>query len=283
MTVDRQPTLASDTSIALLRRATILLFVVTSLLPYVWFAAASFKTPVEIISVPPRLWPSWTLDAFRSALVGHGLLRYVWNSVLVAGATTLITLAVAAPAGYALARLRFGGRRALLALSLAAAMFPQVATAGPIWQLLRAVGLLNTLPGLVLPHVSLSLPLAVWLLASFFRELPVDLEEAALVDGCSRIAVLRRVVAPLAAPGVFTAAILVFINSWNEFFFALLVLSDPTRQTLPLGIALFPGQFTMPWGEIAAASLAATLPLVALVLLLQRRIVSGLVAGALKG
>jgi multiple sugar transport system permease protein len=265
------------------RRATIALFVATSLLPYVWFAAASFKTPVDIIGVPPRLWSAWTLDAFRSAIIGHGLLRYLWNSVLVAGATTVLTLAVAAPAGYALARFRFFGRRALLALALAAAMFPQVATAGPIWRLLRFVGLLNTLPGLVLPHVSLGLPLALWLLASFFRELPVDLEEAALVDGASRLTVLRRVVAPLAAPAVFTTAILVFINSWNEFFFALLVLSDPARQTLPLGIALFPGQFTMPWGEIAAASLAATLPLVALVLLLQRRIVSGLVAGALKG
>jgi multiple sugar transport system permease protein len=244
-----------ERSLSAARGATIAFFVATSLLPYVWFAAASFKTPVDITAVPPRLWSTWTLDAFRSTIIGHGLFRYLWNSLVVAGATTVLTLLV----------------------------FPQVATAGPIWRLLRFVGLLNTLPGLVLPHVSLGLPLALWLLASFFRELPVDLEEAALVDGANRLTVLTRVVAPLAAPAVFTAAILVFINSWNEFFFALLVLSDPARQTLPLGIALFPGQFTMPWGEIAAASLAATLPLVALVLLLQRRIVSGLVAGALKG
>ena len=270
-------------SLRWIRRAAIAAFVVAALAPYVWFAATSLKTPVEITAVPPTLWPSGTLDPFRSALVDHGLLRYVANSLIVAVATTLVTLMVAAPAGYALARLRFGGRRWLLALCLAAAMFPQVAVAGPIWQVLRAIGLLNTLPGLVLPHVSITLPLAVWLLASFFRELPVDLEEAALVDGCTRFEVLRRVVAPLAAPAVFTAAILVFIHSWNEFFFALLILSDPTRQTLPLGIALFPGQYTMPWGEIAAASLVATLPLVALVLALQRRIVAGLVAGALKG
>ena len=270
-------------SLRWLRRVTVGAFVFASLAPYVWFAATSLKTPVEITAVPPRFLPSWTLDPFRSALIDHQLLRYVGNSVIVAGATTLLTLVIAAPAAYALARLRFVGRRALLALCLAAAMFPQVAVAGPIWQVLRTIGLLNTLPGLVLPHISITLPLAIWLLASFFRELPVDLEEAALVDGCTRFTVLRRVVAPLAAPAVFTAAILVFIHSWNEFFFALLILSDPARQTLPLGIALFPGQYTMPWGEIAAASLVATLPLVALVLALQRRIVAGLVAGALKG
>lgn len=272
----------TEAIVPLARRSALALFIVVSVVPYAWFAVTAFKTPVEITAVPPTLWPSWTLEAFRSALVDHALLRYVANSIVVALSTTLATLAIAAPAGYALARLPLPGRQLLLALSLAAAMFPQVATAGPIWQILRSVGLLNTLPGLVAPHVSLTLPLAIWLLASFFRELPASLEDAAFVDGCGRVAVLRWIVAPLAAPAVFTVAILVFINSWNEFFFALLVLSDPSRQTLPLGIALFPGQFTMPWGEIAAASLVATLPLVALVLVLQRRIVAGLVAGALK-
>jgi multiple sugar transport system permease protein len=256
---------------------------VVSLTPYVWFVATSLKSPVEITSVPPRFWPSGTLSAYRSAIVHHGLARYMANSVLVAGATTVIALLVASPAGYALARLSMVGRRLVLGACLAAAMFPQVAIAGPVWRILRALGLLNTLPGLVFPHVSLTLPLAIWLLASFFRDLPADLEEAAMIDGCSRTGALRRVVLPLAAPGMFTAAILVFIHSWNEFFFALLVLSDPAKQTLPVGIALFPGQYTMPWGEIAAASLLATLPLIALVLSLQRRIVHGLVAGAIKG
>ena len=254
-----------------------------SLAPYLWFVSTSLKTPVEITSVPPRFWPSGTLAAYRSALVDHGLARYMANSLVVAVATTATTLIIASPAGYALARLPVAGRSAILALCLAAAMFPQVAIAGPVWRILRLLGLLNTLPGLVLPHVSLTLPLAVWLTASFFKDLPADLEEAARVDGCSRLAAFRRVILPLAAPGVFTAAILVFIHSWNEFFFALLVLSDPSKQTLPVGIALFPGQYTMPWGEIAAASLLATLPLIVLVLPLQRRIVHGLVAGAIKG
>ena len=261
----------------------IALAVTWSLAPFAWFISTSLKTPVEITSVPPRFWPSGTLEAYRSALVDHGLGHYLWNSVVVAGSTTAVALVVASPAAYALARLSFPGRGVILGLSLAAAMFPQVAIAGEVWRILRGLGLLNTRAGLVLPHVSLTLPLAVWLIASFFRELPPDLEEAAMVDGATRLGALRRVVAPLAAPGVFTAAILVFIQSWNEFFFALLVLSDPAKQTLPVGIALFPGQYTMPWGEIAAASLAATLPLVALVLALQRRIVHGLVAGAVKG
>jgi multiple sugar transport system permease protein len=257
--------------------------VTLSLGPFIWFATTSLKTPVEITSVPPRFWPSGTMEPYRSAVGGHGLGGYVQNSAIVAGATTLVSLTLAAFAAYALARLRVPGRRVLLLAVLAASMFPQVAIAGPVWRILRAIGLLNTHTGLVIPYVSLTLPLAIWLLASFFRQLPAELEEAARVDGCTRLGALARVVAPVAAPGVFTAAILVFIYAWNEFFFALLVLSDPVKHTLPVGIALFPGQYTMPWGEIAAASVVATLPLVLLVLLFQRRIVRGLAAGAVKG
>ena len=257
--------------------------VLLSLGPFVWFATTSLKTPVEITSVPPRFWSSGTLEPYRSALVHHGLGGYMRNSAIVAGGTTIVTLAFASLAAYALARLRVPGHRLLLLAVLAAAMFPQIAIAGPIWRVLRALGLLNTHAGLVIPYVSLTLPLAIWLLASFFRELPLELEEAARVDGCTRLGALVRVVAPVAAPGVFTVAILVFVYAWNEFFFALLVLSDPSKHTLPVGIALFPGQYTMPWGEIAAASVAATLPLIVLVLLFQRRIVRGLAAGAVKG
>jgi multiple sugar transport system permease protein len=136
---------------------------------------------------------------------------------------------------------------------------------------------------LVLPYVALTLPLAVWILALFFREIPAELEAAALVDGCSRIGALVRVIVPLSAPGLFTAAILTFIYAWNEFFLALLIVTDPVRQTMPVGIALFQGEYTVPWGEIAAASFITTAPLVAMVLLFQRRIVTGLSAGAIKG
>ena len=168
-------------------------------------------------------------------------------------------------------------------LLLALSMFPQIAIAGPVWRLLSGLGWLNTYHGIVAAYISLSLPIATWVLTIFFKELPYDIEEAALIDGCSRWQVLRLVVFPVAAPGVFTAAILVFIHAWNEFFFALIILTYPAVQTLPVGIALFPGEYTMPWGEIAAASTIATLPLVALTLFFQRRIVQGLSAGAVKG
>ncbi len=251
--------------------------------PYLWFAATSLKTPVEITATPPAFWPSGTLDPYRSALGGHDLLRYARNSAFVAAAATVVTLLLAAPAGYSLGRLRPRGGRLVLALVLAASMFPQVAIAGPIWQALRAIGLLGTRIGLVVPHVALALPLAIWLLASFFHDLPASLEDSARIDGCSRLGALVRVILPIASPGVLTAAILVFILSWNEFFFALLILSDAERQTLPVGIALFEGQYTLPWGEIAAASVVATAPLLLVVWVLQRRIAEGLVAGAVKG
>ena len=148
---------------------------------------------------------------------------------------------------------------------------------------MNAAGALNTLYGLITVYSALSLPLAVWILTTFFKELPVEVEEAAQVDGFTRWQTLTQIVFPMAAPGIFTAALLVFIHAWNEFFFALLVLTNPSLQTLPVGIALFPGEYTMPWGEIAAASTMATLPLIALTLVFQRRIVRGLFAGAVKG
>jgi multiple sugar transport system permease protein len=162
-------------------------------------------------------------------------------------------------------------------------MFPQISIAGPVWRILRTLGLLNTHIGLIVPYVTLTLPLGIWILATFFQELPRDLEDAALIDGWSPMQALLRVIVPLSAPGVFTAAILVFIYAWNEFFFALLIMTERRYQTLPVGIALFQGEFTLPWGEIAAASTVATVPLVLLVLLFQRRIVRGLSAGALRG
>jgi multiple sugar transport system permease protein len=186
-------------------------------------------------------------------------------------------------AGYALARLRFRYKGAIMGALLAVSMFPQISVAGPVWRILQSLGWLNSYPGLIAPYVTLTLPLGVWILASFFRELPVELEDAARIDGCGHMQALFRVVLPLAAPGVFTAAILVFIYAWNEVFVALLIMTQQEYQTLPVGIALFQGQYVLPWGEIAAASTVATVPLVLIVLLFQRRIVRGLSAGAIKG
>lgn len=253
-----------------------------SLAPFLWFVGTSLKTPLEVTAIPPDPWPSGSLEFYRSAFARYDLLHYLGNSVIVAGASTVVTVLLSALAGYALARLRVPRKEWLLGSLLLVAMFPQISIAGPVWRILRALGWLNTYQGLILPYVTLTLPLGVWILTSFFRQLPRDLEDAARVDGWGRLQTLFRVVVPLSAPGVFTAAILVFIYAWNEFFFALLIMTERRVQTLPVGIALFQGEYTLPWGEIAAASTVATVPLVALVLLFQRRIVRGLSAGALK-
>jgi len=254
-----------------------------SLLPFFWFVITSVKSPAQITAIPPQIIPAFQWGFYRSALDEYGLVKYIWNSAIVSGATTLISVAIASLAAYAVARFNLRWARYYLMLLLALSMFPQIAIAGPVWRILSFLGWLNTYHGIIAAYISLSLPFAIWVLATFFHELPYEIEEAAMIDGCTRWQALRIVVLPLAAPGLFTAAILVFIHAWNEFFFALIILTYPAVQTLPVGIALFPGEYTMPWGEIAAASTIATLPLVVLTLLFQRRIVQGLSAGAVKG
>lgn len=255
-----------------------------SLSPFLWFASIGFKPQVEITAIPPNLAPhQLSLAALHEAIFKFGLLHFVKNSVIVAGSTTIMCVFVGCLAAYPLARLRIRYRRVILLSVLAVAMFPQISIAGPVWRILRALGWLNTYQGLIIPYVALTLPLTVWILANFFKQLPVELEEAARVDGAGLFQILTRVIMPLAAPGVFTAALLTFIYSWNEFFFSLLIMTESDVQTLPVGIALFPGEYTMPWGEISAASTVATIPLIVLVLFFQKRIIAGLTAGAVKG
>lgn len=252
--------------------------------PFAWFAMLAFKSHLEITTVPPTIVPraiSW--DAMHAVFLKYHVLLYVKNSAIVAGTTTMLCVIVGTMAAYALTRLPNRFNRAILMVILAAGMFPQIAIAGPVWRILRALGWLNTYQGLILPYLALTFPLAVWILANFFRELPRELEEAAKIDGATPFQSLTMVIVPLAAPGVFTAAILTFIYCWNEFFFALLIMTRSDCQTLPVGIALFPGEYTMPWAEIAAASIVTTMPLIFLTLLFQRRIIAGLTAGAVKG
>lgn len=253
--------------------------VLLSVGPFLWIALTSLKGPAEIAARPPTLVPDGSLDAYRLVFEKHDLLPFLLTSLLVAGSTTVTSVTLGALAAYPLARMRFRFRRLVLLTVLFASMFPQIAIAGGVYRLLQWMGLLASRAGLVLPYTALTLPLAIWILVSFFRELPSELEDAARMDGCGPPAILYRVFLPVAAPSVFTAAILVFIYSWNEFFFALIL----GVKTLPVGIALFPGEHTVPWGEISAAAVIATAPLVVMVLLLQRRIVSGLTAGAVKG
>ncbi len=258
--------------------------VVFSLAPFLWFASIGFKQQVEITAIPPGLIPhDLSFTALHAAIFKFGLTRFIKNSFVVAGSTTIVCMIVGCLAAYPLARLRIRYKRVILLSILAVAMFPQISIAGPVWRILRALGWLNTYQGLIIPYLALTLPLSVWILANFFNQLPAELEEAARVDGAGLFQVLTKVIMPLAAPGVFTAALLTFIYSWNEFFFALLIMTESDVQTLPVGIALFPGEFTMPWGEISAASTVATLPLIVLVLFFQKRIVAGLTAGSVKG
>jgi multiple sugar transport system permease protein len=261
---------------------TTFIIVFLSLLPFAWFVDTSLKTPLEVTSIPPVLIPSGTLYSYKAAIEEYNLLHFVKNSVLVAGATTAITIFLSVLGGYTLARLRIRYKGVIMGGLLIVSMFPQISIAGPVWRILQTLGWLNSYQGLIIPYVTLTLPLGVWILASFFKELPSELEDAARIDGCGHFQTLFKIMVPLAVPGVFTAAILVFIYAWNEFFFALLIMTHQKFQTLPVGIALFQGQYTMPWGEIAAASTVATVPLVALVFFFQKQIVRGLSAGAVK-
>lgn len=260
-----------------------LMIVFLSLLPFIWFFLTSLKTEVEVTAIPPVLIPSGSFAFYRSAFERYDLLHFVKNSIIISGVTTTLTLLLGIFAGYALARLRLPGKGILLGSLLVVSMFPQISIAGPVWRILQALGWLNSYQGLILPYVTLTLPLGVWIIASFFKELPEELEDAARIDGCGYLQTLFRIMLPLAAPGIFTAAILIFIYAWNEFFFALLIMTQQNYQTLPVGIALFQGQYTLPWGEIAAASTIATVPLVVMVFIFQKWIMRGLSAGAVKG
>ena len=255
--------------------AAVLLFF---LAPLAWQVLTSLWPEAELT----RPLPS-TLTLANYAGLGGTFARAVLNSLLVAAGTTVLCLAVGASAAFAIAKLEFRGRSLLLGSALAISMFPPIATVSPLYLALRAVGLRDSLAGLVVPYATFALPLTLWLLTSFFRDLPDELYRAALVDGCTPWQAFVHVYLPLSWPALATCAILVFIFSWNELLYALSFLSTPSKRTIPVAIALFAGEHVEPWGQIAAASVVATLPLAVLTFLFQRRIVAGLTAGAVKG
>jgi ABC-type glycerol-3-phosphate transport system permease component len=223
------------------------------------------------------------LDHYRALFEQREFWIPIRNSIVVAGMTTLLAVAVGAPCAYAIARLRFRGKAVILAGVLAVSMFPQVSIVSPLFLVLRAAGLINTFPGLVIPYLTFAMPLSVWLLVGFFRQLPLEIEEAAMMDGASRVRAFWSVVVPLARPGLTTTAILTFLYCWNEFLFALSFTLGPERHTVPVAIALFRGQYQVAWGQVLAGAVVATIPVALLVLVAERRIVAGLTAGAVKG
>ncbi len=260
----------------------LLLLLAALAFPLYWAVVASLAPEARLAAAPSLVPHDLSFDNYRTLFAERDFLTPVRNSLVVAATTTAFAVALGSLAAYALARLRFRGRSPILAGMLAAGMFPQIAIVSPLYLGLRAVGLIDTYPGLVLPYLTFAMPLTVWLLVGYFRQLPPEIEEAARVAGASRLRALWDVVLPVALPGVATTAVLTFIYCWNEFLFALSFTTGPERRTVPVAIALFRGQYQVPWGEILAATVVSTLPVVALVVVFQRRIVRGLTAGAVK-
>lgn len=255
-----------------------------ALLPVAWIVSLSLKPAADLDD--GRFFPARvTLEHYRAVFADAHFPAALRNSLGIATLSTLAAIAIGSLAAYAIVRLRFPGRRIVLAAALSTAMFPPIAIIGPLFDLWRLAGLYDTWLGLVLPYMAFTLPLAIWTLSAFFREIPWELERAARVDGATRLQAFRRVLVPLAAPGVFASAVLVFIFAWNDFLFALSLTSTDRARTVPAAIAFFTGasQFELPTGAIAAGSVVVTIPIVVLVLLFQGRIVAGLTAGAVKG
>jgi multiple sugar transport system permease protein len=252
--------------------------------PALWILFTSLKTETELMRYPITIWPSApTLENYVRVFVDQPILLFLFNSLVVATASTVLTVTVSALAAYALTRLRLPYRNLILSVLLAVAMFPLIALVVPIFQVMRSVDLLNTWPALILPYTVLSLPVCTLVLVSFFQDIPADLENAAMIDGCSRVEALRKVIVPLSAPGVFTAAILAFVNAWDEFLLALILSSRVTSRTLPVGITLYQGEFAFPWPIVSAALVVAILPICVLIAVFQERVVGGLTAGGVKG
>ncbi len=258
--------------------------VVLALIPVLWIASLSFKSPATLAdgNFIPR---EWSLENYKNIFATSEFTRALINSIGIAIIATTIAVVFGTMAAYAIARLDFPGKNLLVGVSLLIAMFPQVSLVSPLFEIERSLGLFDTWPGLILPYITFALPLAIYTLSAFFREIPWELEKAAKMDGATPGQAFRRVIAPLAAPGVFTTAILVFIFCWNDFLFAISLTSTEQSRTVPVALSFFTGssQFEDPAGSIAAAAVVITIPIILFVLFFQRRIVAGLTSGAVKG
>lgn len=268
----------------LLLRLAVVSVVVNGLFPVLWIALTSLKTEAELTSQPITWWPRLpTWENYVRVATEQPLLTFVTNSVVVAILSTVLSLIVASCAAYAVARLEIRFRRLILALIVCSSMFPLVTLLVPLFETMRSLGLLNTYVALVLPYTVLNLPVCTLVLVSFFESIPRNLENAAMLDGASRLGALWHVVLPLSAPGVFTAGILAFVNAWDEFLLALSLNAARSMRTLPVGITLYQGEYTFPWPVISAALMIAIVPVILLVVVFQDRIVAGLTAGGVKG
>ncbi|HKZ07211.1 MAG TPA: carbohydrate ABC transporter permease [Methylomirabilota bacterium] len=265
-----------------LRDGLVLLALAAYALPYFWQALTSLKPEAELMVLPPLLPSRITFEHYRVVFERSVMVRALVNSLGVGLITTAVALGLGLAAAYGFARFPVPGKRLLLLLIVAGTAFPQIATVSPLYLLMRGLELRDTWLGLILANASFALPLVIWLLAGFLAEVPVQLEEAAAVDGAGRLRTFWWVILPLVAPGLASAALLTFLFSWNEFLFAYTFTATEASRTVPVALALFPGVFEVPWGDIAAASMLASIPPVALVIGLQRFLLRGLLAGALR-
>lgn len=266
----------------LIRDVVVLLLLAAYAAPFFWQLLTSFKPEAELLALPPLFPSRLTLAHYQVVLEQSLIPRALANSFGIAALTTVLALTLGLFGAYALARLPVPAKGALLLGIVASTAFPQIATVSPLYLFLRALELRDTWIALILAHTSFALPIMIWLLAGFIREIPAELEDAAFLDGATRLQVLRWIVLPLVAPGLVSAALLTFLFSWNEFLFAYTFTATEASRTVPVALALFPGVFEVPWGDIAAASILASLLPVFIVVGLQRYLVRGLLAGALK-
>jgi len=263
---------------------TIAALIILSFFPLYWLFISSLKPSDQLFSMPPKLFTlTPTLKHYAAAFHTQPLALYYWNSTVVACITLVITLILGCMIAYPVARLTFRGKSAVLMLVVATSMFPAMTMVLPIFSALRDIGLLNSFIGLGVTHAAFSLPMVVWLLSALFKEVPMELEDAALIDGYNRLQAFLKIMLPLAAPAMATASILVFVNSWNEFLFSFTLMSEAGKRTLPVGIMMFPGEFEFPWATISAAIVVSVVPLVLVILLFQKQVVQGLTNGAVKG
>ncbi len=262
----------------------VLLVITVLLLPFLWQFLTSIKPLSEISAMPAKWLPSIVnVQFYINIFTKHPFGNYLLNSAVIAISATAISLIIGSSAAYAMARLRFRFKKQILMGILCISMFPTIATLSPIYLLLRGMKLLNTYQGLILPYIVFSLPMAIWLLTNFFSQLPKGFEEAAGIDGANWADIFFRIMLPLIKPAVFSVGLLVFINCWNEYLYALSFVTDTKMRTVPVGIALLPSNYQLPWGDVCAASVVATVPLITLVLIFQKRIVAGLTTGGIKG
>jgi multiple sugar transport system permease protein len=255
-----------------------------ALFPVLWILSLSLKSTATVKDgklIPAEI----TFDNYRAIFSGGFFTSALINSIGIGLITTFIAVVIGGMAAYAVARLNFPGKQLLIGVALLIAMFPHISLVTPIFNIERRIGLFDTWPGLIIPYITFALPLAIYTLSAFFREIPWDLEKAAKIDGATPAQAFRKVIAPLAAPGIVTAAILVFIFAWNDLLLALSLTATERAMTAPVAIASFTGasQFEEPTGSIAAGAIVITIPIIIFVLIFQRRIVAGLTSGAVKG